>query len=717
MECSSKANKLKYAIITILLLPFILFPIKNILLGVYRWHIQQPESWQGLIEVCIIIGLLTIILKFIQRKYKVVLFWITIAIYLMLNGVIIPVIITYLYLEGVKHIGHITKDKLKINAPLNNHILDFIIGIITVSLCMIIMSLLGIGTISDLAVLVLVLTGIALVINHNIQLIIIDINNYIKDEKELIINILFSFIVGLILVQFAKSNRGIDYDSIWYGLRPSHVLFGDNSFYDNLGLVSFVYYYPKLMELFYAPISGFSDYSFIYSFNIFVLGMLILLTYSFMRSLGMEKKITLIALASIFSIPAIIGMGPTAKTDIFTCFLILSAHNLLYEYLKNKDLRTMILAIGIAGLSYGGKPTSLLYTTILVFTFIIIVLVMYMKKKIILNKVNVNKGLVILFTMIVLVVLGVIYRTYLLTGYPTYKTGANIWEIIGFSGNYPFYGSDEMGLIGVKTITLAQIFDRIYQALFNPKDLGHVIMTWIGNGYVFYLIILVLFRKNFNVDSTVKRILALNSMLFVSGLYYLITMPIPDGNYFIIQLVNLIIIIFYIFNSANVKGIKYIIKGSAFLFILLQFGIMFVSHWSWQWGTRKFDFNLFKNNFESIQMNESLFTSKGINEINEYLKDKNIRVVANGDENILHRLDSRVEVLNNLASGHIGNPNVLNTYEDFITFIEWGDITGFIIDKEDTKYPQYVEYVRHIQEEYQTTEIDDINYTLVVITQ
>lgn len=717
MENIKKNNTITYLFLGILLLLFTVLPIKNILLGVYKWHIQQPESWQGGIEISIFMFLITCVLNFSKERYKSFLLWGIIAIYFMLNGVIIPVIVGYLYLEAVKNIGRVTKNKLHIEMPLNNHIIDFIVGMVIVSFSMIIMSLFGLGSIFKLTVLVILLTFISLCIDHKAQLLIIDINSYIKREKNLINYVLVSFLIGLVLVQFAKSNRAIDYDSIWYGLRPKDVLFGENSFYDNLGLVGFVYYYPKLMELFYAPISGFTDYSFIYSFNICILGMLILLTYSFIRRLQVDKQLALIAIACIFSIPAIIGMGPTAKTDIFTSFLILLAHNLLYEYLINRDERVMILGVGVALLSYGGKPTSLLYTTLLLMTFFIIVGIKFISRKIVFEKSRINKGIVVLVSMMMLVVLGIVYRTYLLTGYPTYKTGANIWEKLGFVGNYPFYGSDEMGLTEVKVVTLKQALKRVYQALFNPKDLGHVIMTWVGNIYIFYLIMLIILKKYIRVDNKIKYILALNSLLFLSGLYYLITMPIPDGNYFIIQIINILVLIFYLFSTIKVKSIYPIIKVTATTFIILQFAIMFVSHWSWSWGTRKFDINVLKSNFDTTKVNVQLFKDKGIHEIYSYLENVDIRIIASGDENILHRIPKRVEVLNNVASNHIGNPNILNSYEDFKEFINWSGVTGFIIDKADDRYPQYNEYIEKLNLEYETIEIDDVNYKLVVINK
>lgn len=717
MEQKKLNNRIRYFIIVMVMLPFLVLPIKNILLGTFKWHIQQPESWQGMIEIAIFMGILVTILQLTKGIYKIILFWATIILYMMLNGVIIPVFIAYVYLESVKHIGYVVKGKLNIKLSINKHIIDFVIGIIVVSFCMIIMSLLGLGTISDLTILVTILGGVSLIIDHHLQLIITDINNYVKSNNKIDINILFVFIVGIILIQFAKSNRCIDYDSIWYGLRPNQILFGENSFYDNLGMVSFVYYYPKLMELFYAPISGFQDYSFIYSFNIFVLAMLALLIYSFFKDLGIEKKMSLVGVAVIFSIPAIVGMGPTAKTDIFTCFLILTAHNILFLFLKDKNIETMILGLAIAVLSYGAKLTSLLYTTLIIITFFLIILIMHLKKKTVFREKKIHKGVSILFVITILVVLGITYRTYLLTGYPTYKTGANIWEKIGFNGKYPFYGSDEMGLTGIKIVSIKDIIKRIYSVFFDPKNLEHIIMLWTANIYIFYLIFISIFKKYINLNSVIKKMIALNALVFGGAIYYLITMGVPDGNYFIVPIINLIIILISIIHTIGNKTIKKIFYMCTVLMIGLNSITMFVSHSSWKWGTRVFDFNIFKSNFETNTRNEEVFNYHGLLEIYNYLSENNIKVVASGDENIIHRLPGRVEALNNIASGHIGNPIILSSYDEFIKFINWSGVTGFVVDKDNNNFPQYINYINKIQEEYSTIKIDDTNYTLVVIVE
>ena len=54
----------------------------------------------------------------------------------------------------------------------------------------------------------------------------------------------------------AKSNHLHSYDPLWYGLRPEQVLAPTASFFDVTGLVSPVYYFPKLYELLIAPLSA-----------------------------------------------------------------------------------------------------------------------------------------------------------------------------------------------------------------------------------------------------------------------------------------------------------------------------------------------------------------------------------------------------------------------------------------------------------------------------
>ena len=165
---------------------------------------------------------------------------------------------------------------------------------------------------------------------------------------------------------------------MWYGLRPEHVLIGEHSFYDYLGYSAYVYYYPKLMELLFLPISNLGDYSFIITGNIFVYILLIVSLYRLLNNMfknidkNINYKFNLITwiILVIVTIPAITGITDSSKPDILGVFLTVCAFMFFTEFLSNKKKTELaILALVSLLLATGTKLTYLLWGGLLFFFY------------------------------------------------------------------------------------------------------------------------------------------------------------------------------------------------------------------------------------------------------------------------------------------------------------------------------------------------------------
>lgn len=701
---------------------FNFYSLKNILFGVYNWHIKQPETIQGGTEI-IFLFLILCLMSVLLRKWKLVMF-IAVSLlsltYLKLHSVLFAALLSIIYLEAILSIGRMAIKLLKLNVKkgLDLVFVSFLIGIITWSFFALILSLLGYGGFVSLRLMTLCLFIISLFSKY------FEFMTYSIYKRFTAENNSFKFgalsIWMLVLIQFAKSNSALDYDSIWYGFRPEFVLIGENSFFDQLGLSMFVHYYPKLYELIMVPISNLGDNSFIYSFTTILLLMLFLLIYKFLRTVNINTNNSLLFTLLIASIPAISNMGSTAKTDIFTTFFIVLTGYLLYIAIVKCKMNYFIYAISASFISFGGKPTSYLYIPLIYFGFI--VAVMIFKRSYILSlKELLNfkeyKIYYLILSASVFVWIIICYRTIKLTGYPIYPILGGLWDKMGFTLKYPFVTNVELLSHRLNSIELVLHWLKI---IFDPSNYIHYVMVWPGNLYL-YLFIFTLFLVSLNKKiRTGENLFLLVSIIPIMAavVYYISTIPDGgDGNYFtgpiiIALIVCLKIIVSYVDKSK-------LFRISIFSFILVQLLIMFVSHFSWAWGTSSFDLNFSKSEFDYQIRKQQLFEKEGIQGIEYYVKEnKYNNCLGFGVEQTLNQLSCRFEDIPHINS-RFGNSDVLQTEEKFLEYIEWAKVKYIILPYDDEisqHYTEVMKVINNYKSDPDTVIISDVNFYLLDIS-
>lgn len=676
-------NKFINICIIVLSLLFQIIPMYKLFIkGVYNWHIRQPETIEGVIEIIFYIICFSIVNYYFKDK-KFILITISLSVFYLYNhGVILPFILSVLYFETLILIGRMIINIFSIKTGISNRkfIYEIVFGICFWIFIALLLSLLKHGTIIELRIMTIILFVISICysIKKKIfkELFIVrllkNISKMKKIEKEIIIILLM-----IILIQFAKSRFAFDYDSIWYGLRPEYVLVGKNSFYDNFQLIQFIHYYAKFMELLYFPLSGFKDYSYIYSLNIYMLLLITIYIYLICdnyKIFGLKRKILLLL---IISIPTIANFASTAKTDLITVLFLLFTfdHILLfyrfhyYEYFYMSIFGFLLLTCL--------KETAFLYIPFLVIIFGSLFI---LKKKKKFRDLNNKKGVLLLLIMVFLIFLGIHYRTYKLTGYPLYPLLQDIFKKIGFEGKYPFNLRNK-GIEG----TQLDFFNikKLYEVFFNPTNLPHIIMAWIGNSILFFFILLFVKLKKIKYNSV---ILASFFLFFSLIIYIMYFNKAGDGNYFIFPLI-ISLLIFYklliqVYNKDIVKTINIVIIC---FFIPFQLFYMIVSHSSWAWGTGKINFSLTKNLYGSEMITNSIYEQYDLLDILKYIKENNIRR-ALGEDNqgglIINRLPLTIEDLKSSSGSYLGVPSIFENSEMFERYCKFAKIEILILPKD-----------------------------------
>lgn len=697
----STIYKIKFAGIILLAVAATISPLYFILSETYRWHISQPEFLQGGMELLILGILMFVSYKKLPIKKTAGILFLGI-IYLSLNGVVIPFLINYLYIEIINFIGASINSLKKEN--MHNELSENIVtGISVWGTGAILFSLFGMGTINALRIYTIVLFCLCVYISkgkkneslfHNFSVYTENQNHHLL---QLVAYILLCLIV---LALFAKTNTAQDYDSLWYGLRPEKVLIGDNSFYDYLGYGAFVYYYPKLVELLFLPISNLGDYSILQGANIFIYIFVIIEISQLMKRISDNKNKEIYILPFtlvIVSIPALANISATAKPDILGMFLGLVVIRQFYDYLITKTPHSLVVAMCACLLSTGTKLTYLLWCGICFFVMILFITFKKIRRQKIINSRIIFSDKIFIFCSIFYIA-GIHYRTYKLTGYPIYPIMINFMNRIGFKSRNFAISSREIS--DTISTNFKSALTRIYDFIFNPKSLEHVIMLWTSS-LVFFLFILFLFniRKWCRKFSMEKGFLAiLTGIYFVVMLYYMCTIRVPDGNYFILPITFLCVVFINVIlckkdvNFQNQKLVQICIA----LFLILHLPILFVSHSSWAYGTKPFSTEIVVNNFETESRNKEIFKYFGISLITDYLKNYENSSLdrflsSSHNSNIQFRLPCSVEGAAELENVHLSGNHIMDTYENFVSYVNTINVKGFILFNEDVStYAQYV---------------------------
>jgi len=675
---------------------------KMVGVGVYNWHIHTDEVRNGFCFLAIFVLSAGVFAKIFLKKSAVSLILI-VSFALIKLGLFIPYIIAYLYIEAICYIGDAILKRV-IFRKNEAFFTQFIVGLCVWLTFAIIISILGIGRIEHLRIMTLILVMLAILLIKAEHCLLIEaffheFNASNQFEKWGLI-----FCVALSILIAAKTNVGQDVDSLWYMLKPEYMLIGEHSFYDYLGYGAFVYYYPKLVELFLAPLGALGDYSFVIVGNIMIYNLLMYLLYYLFDQfcIGLKKVEKIMLVVCFVSIPAIGNIAATAKSDIFGCFLVIAALAYFFDFRNKKDVWYIILAMIALALSICTKLTFILWGGILFLSIIIYLLfVVVHNEQMVMNQIknSFSKKYLLVIALGMFSVIGIQLRTVFLVGVPIYPLVLNFWQEIGFNVNYGFISSREHS-IEVLSVSrneiVTSIASRLYSFFIDPADLSHTIMCWPTALMIQLLLCTVILNKHGAKRLGIKEpaLLFLFFSQLITAIYFSIIMVQPDGNYFIVPWV---IVSFLCIYHVSVINREIVCKGLGVKIIctmcvlLLNIPLLLVSNWSWGYGMNISPDQLIGETFDGPKYNENIFKERGYHAIAEYLEQDfaDHRVIISGNED---RIQAAVETYWSLFTPRWSAENLTDTYEHFCEYVKYANVEGFVVlNNDETILRKYVE--------------------------
>lgn len=727
-------------IILALAAAFVVLPIRNILLGVYSEYLQRLSITEGIKEIAIVYLFGVILIFAINSKLLRSVCLLLISLLFMQNHqFLIPYLVAIVYIEMIISIGSSVKKicKFRIENEYLDYLSSFVLGVAVWGVAAIVFSLLGKGNFICLRIITVSLFVISLIVYRRKPLFVYIASNF--GTKERIEQILIYFLAVLVLIQSAKSCGTVDYDSLWYGLNAENVLIGENSFYDNLGMLTWVHYFPKFFELFVAPVSNLGEYSFIHAVNVVLYELLILTVYKFISELKISNIKALFFTIMVATVPTIANMSTTAKADIFTSFFVVFAAVCFFEAAKKNDFYNLSMAYVAIILAACAKISTYPYIAILFLSGTITFTCTQGKAclNVIFQKRNIPCLLFLGFSIVVF--WGTHYRTYLLTGYPLYPFTVNLWKKMGFDGIYPFadyFGGRKAGFADGVVFNLKFYLKHIYNLIFDPSSIkeyriNHITPNWYSNFGIFLSVILFLdlvskkikhIRVSWTKDFKIATGILLPVWIGMILISVFLFQYAQDGNYYIVPVSLGIIYCLYAFEQRDIQY-KKMYYGIFFAFAVLQFSIMFVTHISWYLGTSSMKFNLLNSSFDSYKKDIMVLEDNGIRDFEEYIvwqSYSNSRALGDGNEQVLFRLSTGFECVNNAISMTKG---IFDSEEHLIKYLDWANINFLILPKENIdltdapeQYQIYINVFTHLQNMENVFELDAEDYILLDVT-
>ncbi len=647
--------------------------------GVLSWHIRQSEYLSMMAEVCVLLGLFAAVLRWAPTRRGIVAgIAIVMSAFLWVHVAFLPVLVSGLYVWYLCRLGTWIRCRLLRAAEEGELIRDFLVGAMAMISLFCLMSAIGVGSIPCMQA-VVVASGLLLAVREwrsgkwNLH------GTEAAAEKRDWSRVLgMAFILAMFCIQAGRMNIAVDYDSLWYGIRSPYILDNGHGIYENMGTVGVVYTYSKGLETLTLPLSSLPSYGFQISFNFWLAAGVLLVVYRIAdRFMGRKLAWSLTVLIS--SIPGIMNMTITAKTDIAT---LLVQAVMIEELLRLLDEEEGALAYSLSAflLSWTLKPTALVFSSAVYGMGVVGILIIRGVKASLrmLGSMTGEHMLVILLGAGTLS--GIWARTLMITGMPVTSVFSSVFSKLGFTMKYPYslqtVPNSGSALSGGEWLRM--FAKRLYGVLLDPGDeaLNHVIIAW-GSLWLFFFICIWLVaallagrardRKQRQQDLWINLVF----LPFLAGnLLSLAMLTQVDGNYFMLLYVLAGVYAFRLLARIEEGGLQKTAGGLAVVVMLYSAVVSGATNWSWTLGFTPV--NLINRGYLDHKLVErDEMRMKGSGQIWDILESQpESRVIAIGQHPDVLALPCSVQSFDDLY-GQQGNIELVSTKESFREYLKW----------------------------------------------
>ncbi|MET0232131.1 MAG: hypothetical protein ABW186_14450 [Rhodanobacteraceae bacterium] len=617
--------------------------------GPFGWHLSRARTWQGGLEVLALVALLALVAGLVRSTlWRTVLLVAMGELYLRRHFVDLPMLVDVLYFEILIGAGAFAA-KLCGSArasDMHGYLRLAAAGVVLWSLGAWLLSALGLGTIQGLRAWTLLLAIPAIAARQTpLTLYLARRFSTLGGSERAIVAAIGAWFLCLA----ARTNVVSGFDAWWYGLRGEYALVATGSVFKSLELVAPVNYYPKLWELLLIPVSGLHDTSVIEGLSIAMLALIALSCLAILKPLVPGLRTRLLVVALVVTVPAIANSALSPKPDLFSAWVLLLACIEAAAFAREGRVTTFAWTATAFALAFASKLSAPPY---IVAIFAALVVFWWRNGRPRTIDPSSERRFAIAIAAAAIVVAGfVTVRTWLLTGVPMIAPEplVHLFAKLGFTLKPP------AGLLGGGPAPdWHDLPALLVDQLFRPQTLGHMVISWIGNVwlYLFALALVAMLIVRKPADALRTRVAPVLTVVLLMGAALLILYRNPerggDGNYFVLPLALAIMIGVYAALKRLPDGMpSRLLLATLPLFVVFQAAYSFVSA-GWATGTRTFDWDFSHTVRDLPRDNRRIFEAAGIAYIAEYLRavPGTARAVGYVDDRPAFRLPATFETLN-----------------------------------------------------------------------
>lgn len=637
--------------------------------GPFDWALHDARAYQGGIEVAALLLALAALQALPAPRWRLAACLLLAALYLRRHAVDLPLLLCLGYLEFTLALGAALGRCAGVGTPARSedYLRAFLLGLAGWSVAAWTLSTFGYGTPAALRLLCLALLPFALWARARP----LSLHLYRRGtEASWPQRAALALLAGWGLVLFARTNTVFSFDALWYGYRAEYVLSADGSVFAPLGLVSPVYYFPKLYEVYLLPLAALGDTSVLSGMTVLLAGLLALAAVRLLQRLGVTALAPRIALSAlVLTLPAIANPALEPKPDIVCALFLLLAWLHGSDWLQRRDTASLAWLLASAALALSCKLIAVPYLGVLLPALLAGLLLMRRTSTAAgLDAASgglpalssqsdaaraVTRAALLALALAVLAAGFVAARTWLLAGVPTVGPDPlfKLWNLLGLQLREP---------AGTLSWALPQQWLDIpalcLDWLLRPQRMEHIMISWTGNVWLWLPLaagLLGTAAAPAAPAASEHRWAAL--ALIAAGLILALAFGHHsrggDGNYFIAALIAALVLgLALAWRRCLAPAARQALLAGVLLFAGFQAVYAFLSA-GWAPGTRPLDLVFDRSPRDAHKLARGIVEHAGLGPVDDYLKAQPqvARVVGCAPFEAAMRLRARFEEVQSIA--------------------------------------------------------------------